>query len=171
MARKFKKTKQPANLNLYKKIASQHSALTSTEAMTESLVAPSESELNSAYSSAFSTVVADAATHSAYFVSIRKDATDSTSSGLTASGASQLPTNIQASATNGNSIIVGLDYPTPFIINNNIALKFNATQGLKIKEALRIKVLEILKNSEGKSTDKAKLTTAYNTRISAYQSA
>jgi hypothetical protein len=171
MSKKFKKTKQPANLNLYKKIASQHSALAGDDAMTQSFVVPSESELNSAYSSAFSTVVADAATHSAYYTTIRQDATDSTSSGLTASGASQLPSNIQASATNGSSIIVGLDYPTPFIINKNVALKFNATQGLKIKEALRIKVLEILKNSEGKSTDKGKLTTAYTNRINDYQSA
>ena len=167
MRRKFfKQNKGIKNISLTKKLRTMHDSLTGGEAMTQGFPTHSSSEIEDAYSDALTTVLSDVATHTGYFANIRKEVTDTSNNGI-----SQLPSNLQASAQNTKSILVGLDYTVPFIVKNNVAVKFNATQGEKIKEALRIKALEILATSRGKSSDATKLSTAYDTRITAYLAA
>ena len=167
MRRKFfKQNKGIKNIGLTKKLRKMHDSLTGDEAMTQDFPVHSSSEIADAYSDALTTVLSDVSTHSTYFTSIRKAVTDTSNNGI-----NQLPSNLQASAQNTRSIFVGLDYTVPFIVKHSLAVKFNATQGEEIKEALRIKALEILATSRGKSSDATKLSTAYDTRITAYLAA
>jgi hypothetical protein len=167
MRRKFfKQNKGIKNIGLTKKLKKMHESLTGGEAMTQDFPVHASSEIADAYSDALATVLSDVATHSGYFSNIRKELTDTSNNGI-----NQIPSNLQASAQNTKSILVGLDYTVPFIVKYNVAVKFNATQGEKIKEALRIKALEILATSRGKSSDATKLSTAYDTRITAYLAA
>ena len=167
MRRKFfKQNKGIANINLTKKLRAMHNSLTGDEAMTQDFPVHSSSEISDAYGDALTSVLSDVTTHTGYFANIRKEVTDTSNNGI-----NQLPSNLQASAQNTKSIFVGLDYTVPFIVKHNVAVKFNATQGEKIKEALRIKALEILATSRGKSSDATKLSTAYDTRITAYLAA